>query len=84
MHAWTEGVPVSSVLDNFRTVVLLRLGTAESAAGTQLYPPVLGHRASSGVLTRLCERRQVIFTVAAVLGGVACLSSLLLLWACLD
>ncbi len=27
---------------------------------------------------------QVIFTIATVLGGVACLSSLLLLWACLD
>lgn len=26
----------------------------------------------------------MIFTVAAVLGSVACLSSLLLLWACLD
>lgn len=27
---------------------------------------------------------QVIFTIASVLGAVACLSSLLLLWACLD
>ena len=27
---------------------------------------------------------QVIFTIAGVLGAVACLSSLLLLWACLD
>ena len=27
---------------------------------------------------------QVIFTIATVLGGVACLSSLLLLWGCLD
>ena len=36
------------------------------------------------MLTHCCMCRQVIFTVAAVLGGVACLSSLLLLWACLD
>lgn len=27
---------------------------------------------------------QVIFTIASVLGAVACLSSLLLLWACLE
>ena len=27
---------------------------------------------------------QVLFTVSSVLGGVACVSSLLLLWVCLD
>ena len=35
-------------------------------------------------LDSLSAGRQVIFTIATVLGGVACLSSLLLLWACFD
>lgn len=37
--------------------------------------------AGQTVFVRIC---QVIFTVASVLGSVACLSSLLLLWACLQ
>ena len=36
------------------------------------------------IASGISDDMQVIFTIASVLGAVACLSSLLLLWACLD
>lgn len=64
----TEVFPVHSLLVLCKSSLVIDSGCRYEVLG-------------QNVLVQTC---QVIFTVASVLGSVACLSSLLLLWACLQ